>query len=29
VQVIASPLGLLLRPIKRDEDREAQRHAAQ
>jgi ATP-dependent Clp protease ATP-binding subunit ClpB len=29
VRVTASPLGLLLRPIRRDEDREAQRHAAQ
>src|SRR5438309_7596544 len=29
VRVTASPLGLLLRPIRRDEDREAQRQAAQ
>jgi ATP-dependent Clp protease ATP-binding subunit ClpB len=29
VRVNASPLGLLLRPIRRDEDREARRQAAQ
>src|SRR5207302_3358960 len=29
VRVTASPLGLLLQPVRRDEDLEAQRHAAQ
>jgi ATP-dependent Clp protease ATP-binding subunit ClpB len=29
VRVTASPLGLLLQPVSRDEDLEAQRHAAQ
>src|SRR5207245_10736672 len=29
VQVTASPLGLLLQPVRHDEDLEAQRHAAQ
>ena len=29
VRVTASPLGLLLQPPERDEDLEAQRHAAQ
>ena len=29
VRVMASPLGLLLQPVKHDEDLEAQRHAAQ
>jgi len=29
VRVTASPLGLLLRPVRRDEEREAQRQAAQ
>ena len=29
VRVTASPLGLLLQPVRRDEDLEAHRHAAQ
>src|SRR5207248_7937306 len=29
VRVMASPLGLLLQPVRHDEDLEAQRHAAQ
>jgi ATP-dependent Clp protease ATP-binding subunit ClpB len=29
VRVTASPLGLLLQPVRHDEDLEAQRHAAQ
>jgi ATP-dependent Clp protease ATP-binding subunit ClpB len=29
VRVTASPLGLLLQPVRRDQDLEAQRHAAQ
>jgi ATP-dependent Clp protease ATP-binding subunit ClpB len=28
VRVTASPLGLLLQPVKREEDLEAERHAA-